>query len=57
MIELIVYDNDGPEGYFERLSFERSHQAVDYIIQHYKQSPDYKELNFTIKNNYKKNST
>jgi hypothetical protein len=53
-VELIVYDNDGPEGYFERLKFERSHQAVDYIITHYKPDPNFQDLNFEIKNNYKR---
>lgn len=53
LIELHVFDNDGPEGNYEVIKFHKSFEAVNYILKHYKQSPDFEETNFEIKNNYK----
>lgn len=50
-VELIIFDNDGPEGYYERLRFERSITAVKFL----RELPD-KEiegLNFGITNYWK----
>ena len=52
-VELIVYDNDGPEGIFHRFQFERSAHAVRYIIENYSNSLD--GLNFEITNYWNKN--
>lgn len=49
-IELIIFDDDGPEGFYKSLKFERSYQAVEHIIAHY--SSNLKDYNFIIKNHY-----
>ncbi len=52
-VELIVYDNDGPEGYYHRICFERSHQAISYINSKYS-TKERKNLNFELTNHWKK---
>lgn len=51
-VELIIYDNDGPEGCFERKHFSRSSEAVAYIIKEYGNALD--GWNFEITNHYQK---
>jgi hypothetical protein len=52
-VELVIYDNDGPEGFFERMRFERSSQAIMMIINHF-DAAEISELNFTITNHWQK---
>lgn len=52
-VELEIYDNDGPEGHFHRICFERSYQAVRYIVSKYMSQPDFENYNFKITNHWK----
>jgi len=48
-VELCIYDNDGPEGYFKRLRFESSAEAIFCIMDHFTRD-EIKSMNFTIIN-------
>jgi len=52
MIKLTIYDDDGPEGYYEVLEFERSYQAVQFLIDHWADQDFFKDYNYTIENKY-----
>jgi hypothetical protein len=52
-IELIVFDDDGPEGYYERKLFERSHEAITFITTKFTPE-EIKHLNFTIANHWQR---
>ena len=52
-VELTIYDNDGPEGFYQRLRFLYSHQAVKFLFDNF----DEEELlgyNFKIENHWGK---
>lgn len=34
-IQLTIFDDDGPEGYYECILFERSWEAAEYIIENF----------------------
>lgn len=51
MVKLTIYDDDGPEGYYKVFEFERSWQAVQYIIETFS-THSYKDYNYTIENKY-----
>jgi len=53
-VELIIYDNDGPEGFFRRLRFNRSSEAILFIMDSLRRR-DIRDLNFTITNYWKQN--
>lgn len=51
-VQLIIYDNDGPEGLYVRLHFERSWHAIKFLMQEFK--PDgLSDLNFELENFWK----
>ena len=49
---LVIYDNDGPEGFFWSACFERSNQIIAAIATLDKDEPWVKEFNFRIENHW-----
>ena len=54
-VELTIYDNDGPEGFYRRFRFKRSSDAV-LLIMNSLSKKDIKDLNFQIVNYWKQQS-
>ncbi len=48
-VELVIYDNDGPEGLFVRLHFERSWHAVKFLKKRFR-NHELPDLNFKLTN-------
>ena len=51
-VELIIYDNDGPEGLFRRFRFSRSSEAIKLVFDCFEES-DLEGTNFELVNHWK----
>lgn len=51
-VELIIFDDDGPEGFFGRIRFERSRDAALFIKD--LDDEEIMSLNFRIENHWSK---
>jgi hypothetical protein len=52
-VELIIYDDDGPEGFFRRFKFARSSEAIELLFDALERK-DLKLFNFTLTNHWEK---
>ncbi len=48
-VELVIYDNDGPEGYYQRLRFGRSADAMRALYDNLPRE-ELERFNFTLEN-------
>jgi hypothetical protein len=55
-VELIIYDDDGPEGYFNRLRFTRSWEAIEAIIENFPTRKERSCYNFELTNHWHKSA-